>query len=326
MPQTESRTEISETPPNRTVTPEPPRLPQSRQSGQDRYPVGSDVTLVRYMVQPRWIGALVFALIVAAGFAWLGQWQLSRAIQSGTIANVPVEVTKPLTDQIKPNSGVPASVTGQLVTFDGEFVPGDYQLLTGRLNQDATGYWVVGHLTMAEPDSAGHPVALAVARGFTTSKSKAEAAIDELNGQPATVETINGRLLPDEAPAEPPEPGNPHVMNALSVAQLFNLWHVTNDTAVYSAYVVEHGTPPAGLQSIYSPPPLEQQAIDWLNIFYAAEWAIFAGFAVYLWYRVVKDAWERLKDDEDEDGLTSIGPPSAPATSLTKSPIDEKVD
>jgi hypothetical protein len=29
-----------------------------------------------------------------------------------------------------------------------------------------------------------------------------------------------------------------------------------------------------------------------LNIFYAIEWVLFAGFAVFLWYRLVKDAWE----------------------------------
>jgi membrane protein implicated in regulation of membrane protease activity len=54
--------------------------------------------------------------------------------------------------------------------------------------------------------------------------------------------------------------------------------------------------PPAGLVAIDSPPPIQQQTVNWLNIFYAAEWAIFAGFAVFFWYRLVKDA----KEKEDE--------------------------
>ncbi|MEZ5189097.1 MAG: hypothetical protein R2723_11140 [Microbacterium sp.] len=33
--------------------------------------------------------------------------------------------------------------------------------------------------------------------------------------------------------------------------------------------------------------------VNWLNIFYAVEWAIFAGFAFYMWYRLAKDAWEK---------------------------------
>jgi hypothetical protein len=42
--------------------------------------------------------------------------------------------------------------------------------------------------------------------------------------------------------------------------------------------------------------------VNWLNIFYAAEWAIFAGFAFYLWYRLAKDAWEReVEEFEDAE-------------------------
>ena len=48
--------------------------------------------------------------------------------------------------------------------------------------------------------------------------------------------------------------------------------------------------------------PDEQSQVNWLNIFYAAEWAVFAGFAFYLWYRLARDAWEReLEDFEDGD-------------------------
>jgi hypothetical protein len=88
-------------------------------------------------------------------------------------------------------------------------------------------------------------------------------------------------------------------MTDMSTAALFNLWHGVDHSDVYSGYVVEHGTPPAGLDAIYSPPPSEEVTIDWLNVFYAAEWAIFAGFAVFLWYRVVRDAWERENENVD---------------------------
>ncbi|MEN9731986.1 MAG: hypothetical protein RL488_1296, partial [Actinomycetota bacterium] len=36
----------------------------------------------------------------------------------------------------------------------------------------------------------------------------------------------------------------------------------------------------------------ERTEINALNAFYAAEWALFAGFAVFLWWRLVQD--ERL--------------------------------
>ncbi|EYT58573.1 hypothetical protein D514_0114505 [Microbacterium sp. UCD-TDU] len=60
-------------------------------------------------------------------------------------------------------------------------------------------------------------------------------------------------------------------------------------------------TATAGLVDISSPAPDEMSPVNWLNVFYAVEWAIFAGFAFYLWYRLAKDAWEReVEEFEDE--------------------------
>ena len=73
--------------------------------------------------------------------------------------------------------------------------------------------------------------------------------------------------------------------------QLYNLWTGVDGIDVYAAYVVERDAP-AGLAQIDSPPPIQQSTLNWLNIFYAAEWVIFAGFAIFFWYRLVKDAKE----------------------------------
>jgi hypothetical protein len=57
--------------------------------------------------------------------------------------------------------------------------------------------------------------------------------------------------------------------------------------------------------------PTNDVSLNWLNVFYAIEWALFAGFAVYLWYRLVKDAYER----EEEDKLTAQSPaPKVPGS------------
>ena len=51
----------------------------------ERAPASDEVfppTLREVMLRPWWIGMLGFALLVAAVFAWLGQWQLSRAIDT----------------------------------------------------------------------------------------------------------------------------------------------------------------------------------------------------------------------------------------------------
>jgi cytochrome oxidase assembly protein ShyY1 len=251
------------------------------------------------MVRGRWIAALVFALAVAAAFAALGQWQLERAIDSGTAVRHPSETVVPLEAAAGPGKAIRSSMVGQLVTTRGTFVPRDYLTVAGRLNNGATGYWVIGRFTVQAADATGREIALPVARGWAPNEKAARAAVRALSSAPAHEVTLKGRLLPTEAPAIPdPKDQDPLQLRQMASAALVNIWtDLPADAQVYEAYVVEHGDPPAGLTPIYSPPPIEQATINWLNIFYAAEWAIFAGFAVFLWYRLVKDAWERERDD-----------------------------
>jgi cytochrome oxidase assembly protein ShyY1 len=247
------------------------------------------------MLRPRWIGALVLALALAAGFAWLGQWQLERAVESGKVIDAPSETVLPLSKVAKPGGPITDEATGQLVTLEGSFVPTDYQLLEGRLNKGTAGWWVVAHVTIGGGDASASPVALAVARGWAPDKKSAEAAVARLAAEPEGEQTITGRLVPTEAPEVPTDKKHPMQMMTMSVAALYNLWTGVEGREVYSAYVVE-ATPPAGLVKIDSPPPVQDRTLNWLNIFYAAEWIIFAGFAVFFWYRLVKDA----KEKEDE--------------------------
>lgn len=261
------------------------------------------------MVRPRWIGALLLALALAAGFAALGQWQLERAVESGKVVDTPSETVLPLAHVAKPNGPIKDVATGQLVTFTGSFVPHDYQLLQGRLNPTTAGWWVVAHVTVQGDDAEGHPVAIAVARGWAADKATADRVMARLSDEPQTSQTIVGRLLPTEAPVVPTDKAHPTVMSTMSAAALYNLWTGVDNTDVFSAYVVER-TPPAGLVKIYSPPPIQQSTLDWLNIFYAAEWIIFAGFAIFFWYRLVKDAKEKedeLRELELETAAAQLG-------------------
>jgi surfeit locus 1 family protein len=254
------------------------------------------------MVRPRWLAALVLALVVAAGFAALGQWQLGRAIASGKVVTPPVEKVLPL-DKVATVGGPPTTAgIGQLVRTTGRFAPDDYGIIDGRLNNGSTtGYWVTAEFTPDTPDAKGNTALLAVARGWAATEQQARRAVSELASQPAETVTLTGRLVPSEAPSTPSAGADPFLSNAMSVAALVNTWHGVGDADVYSSYLVAHGTPPAGLTAIYSPPPSEQATVDWLNVFYAAEWALFAGFAIFLWYRVVRDNWEKKREDDETD-------------------------
>jgi len=231
--------------------------------------------------RPRWIAALFLALALAAGFAALGQWQIQRSFESAVAPDQQTEKVIALESVAKPQSPVLSVATGQLVTVSAQFVSADYEVLSDRVNLAAPGYWVVGHAVL--PDGAS----LAVALGWVASADAAASAIATLQQHPPTA-AITGRYLPSESPQESDFEHGQHSM--LSVAALINEWS-TDAAGVYGGYLVSHEKL-AGLDLIDSPAPSTEVSLNLLNIFYAIEWALFAGFAVFLWYRLVKDTWE----------------------------------
>lgn len=239
--------------------------------------------------RPRWIAALVLALLVAASFAALAQWQFERSVVQATVNERESETPVPLESVAEPQSPVTSDATGQLVTVQAERVPGDITFVSGRVNEGAEGYWVVGHYVASDGAS------IAVALGWARTQAQADAAADALSAGAAST-TIVGRYLPGEPPQESDfESGE---RNTVSVAALINEWN-TEPNGVYGGYIVAADAP-AGLDPIYSPAPDDEVQINWLSFFYAIEWLVFAAFGVYLWYRLVKDAWEREMYEADE--------------------------
>lgn len=47
--------------------------------------------------------------------------------------------------------------------------------------------------------------------------------------------------------------------------------------------------------------------MNWLNVFYALEWVVFAGFAVFLWWRLLADAHRRLRSPELYYEMQAVG-------------------
>ncbi len=94
----------------------------------------------------------------------------------------------------------------------------------------------------------------------------------------------------------------------MAPAGFVNTWKQFDDR-MYLGYVVADGSTAkaADLGTIADRAPTREVQFDWLNLFYAIEWAVFAGFAVFLWYRFVKDAWEREEEDRRERLLSADG-------------------
>jgi len=268
--------------------------------------------VIRIARQPKWIALLLFALVLAAVFAWLGKWQVERAVLDSQTASAPTEVSKPLTELTKPGGPIPTVAGGHLTSVTGAFDPDGFVVLTGRLNQDQAGFWLVGRLLVtnsgANGDSVASPgpssVSLPVALGWAPTKELLNSALASEKAKATAGATsavwkaseLTGRLMPTEAPAVPPPTGDPFQVSTLSVASLVNEWPNYSGTS-FGAYLISDNAPD-GLTTIQSAPPENSTTLNWLNIFYAIEWTVFAAFAVYFWYRLVKDAFEREQEEK----------------------------
>ena len=82
----------------------------------ERAPASDEVfppTLREVMLRPWWIGMLGFALLVAAVFAWLGQWQLGRAIDTDPPPAGITEQVEPIAEVVAPGEYLPEPLVGQ---------------------------------------------------------------------------------------------------------------------------------------------------------------------------------------------------------------------
>lgn len=260
-------------------------------------------TLREVMLRPSWLALLVLCLVVAGVFAWLGQWQLARAIDTSAPPPGASEQVRPLADVVQPGDYLPDPFVGQKVTVSGTFVPDDFVVVSKRFNDGVEGYWVTGQLRVAGSEA---PTSLAVAVGWAATREDADAAVavlqSEVLASPGASKNLAGRIISDEGPALPPRGADPLEITRMSPAALLGVWHDTAGLDVYRPYLTSAEVPFAdtGLDAIHSPPPAEPETVNWLNIFYAVEWAVFAGFAFYLWYRLARDAREREIEELEE--------------------------
>ncbi|HZU92296.1 MAG TPA: SURF1 family cytochrome oxidase biogenesis protein [Microbacterium sp.] len=249
------------------------------------------------MLRGRWIAMLMLCLLVAGVFAWLGQWQLGRAVDTAPQDPGATEQVRPLSDVLEPGEYLAEPLVGQKVETEGRWIPGDFIVVSSRFNDGVQGYWVTGQLRVDDRTS------IAVAVGWAPDRESADDAAARLDADTDGGSiAISGRIISDEGPVLPTR-DDPDRLDRMSTAALLSRWHDVEQLDVYRPYLAST-TAEAGLVDISSPAPEEGSSVNWLNIFYAVEWAIFAGFAFYLWYRLAKDAWER-EVEEFEDAASA---------------------
>ncbi|WP_230085351.1 SURF1 family protein [Arthrobacter sp. AQ5-05] len=254
---------------------------------------------------------MVFALAVAAVFVLLSQWQFSRSLEKDVAPPSVTEKVQPLLETLQPGEPLLGSAEGQLISATGHFDASKQVIVQSRVQEGEVGYWVVTAFVVdGAPKLTGvtatEEVVIPVARGWIADPGQAQTP-------PSGTLTLEGRLLNSEGPvlAKNLPAGQ---IGALSSAELTNLW----DTTTYAAFVVSFqeqvdGADVGASASHGSLIPItvtatdQNNKINWLNIFYSIEWVVFAGFAVFLWWRLVADDYRRAQDElfdvghDDED-------------------------
>ena len=177
-------------------------------------------TLREVMLRPWWIGMLLLCLVVAGVFAWLGQWQLGRAVQtSPTTAG---RDRGGAAHRRRHAAGRVPARTARRAARVGERLLGHRRLPHRRVAVQRRRRGVLGHRSAAADRRSGRPgsdraVSLAVALGWAPTREKAEAAASRLEdlvasgGDGASAE-LTGRLIADEDPALPPRGADPQTM------------------------------------------------------------------------------------------------------------------
>jgi surfeit locus 1 family protein len=230
----------------------------------------------RSFVAPRFWGVHLLALVCVGAAVWLGAWQYDawqerRAAEATDLTQLdPI----PLAEAMGPDDPFPGDRVGQPVIVDGTWVPEGTVFVSGREHEGRTGYWAVTPLAISARDSPAMPVV----RGWVPSPEGAPSPPTGRAELVAWLQPPEGSTAVDEDPDD-------DVLPQLRIADLIQ--HVDQD--LYGAYAV--ATEPVG--------GLEEADLEQLpdvgrftalrNLLYALEWWVFGGFAVFIWWRYLRD-------------------------------------
>jgi len=261
----------------------------------------------RFLLTPRWLGLHLFALLAVPLCIWLGVWQLSRfeqrthtgdhrAAQAAALVSDPVPLSGLLSGADAQT--VTAQDAGREVTFSGRYDAKEQLLVPQRVLNGRNGYYVLTPLLL--PDGRHIPVI----RGWTPSRAAVPAPAT------GTVE-LRGRLqiAEDESSPQVISTGSLPAgeVGMISPSTLVNLLPYS----IYNGWIALD----AGSTSLVPVPTYQAAEGDGLtleafqNLGYTCQWFVFAGFAVFMWFRLVRREAEVVRDRRL--GLTPPGP--APA-------------
>lgn len=240
--------------------------------------------------QPKWILALIAALIMAAIFSLLGQWQLERSFRTVGLSQEEQQNYLQLEQILTPGKAVTQDQDGKPVVFRATVKTDRGYIVANRQQGGVSGYWIIFDYVTEKG------ITLVVANSWWPTEQEARSVLKVMSESQhsAALQEMRGNLLATEAP-EPLDPKKPDLLQSLSTAQLVNLYSPDKPLQIYSGAVALEGS---GGSAIVIVPQTEFVELNFLNIFYAIEWVLFAGFAVFMWWRLVEDDRLGLRDPD----------------------------
>ncbi|OEU95796.1 SURF1 family protein [Streptomyces oceani] len=247
--------------------------------------------MYRFLLTPRWWGINLFAVLAIPVCLFMGSWQLSRfedrvdshkeqeqsAERASEATAEPLERLLPVTKQ---SSGRAARATG---TYD----IGESLLVPERRLDGKRGFYV---LNLLRTDQGK---ALPVVRGWLPGSADPARVPEPPSGEV----TVTGALQPSETRSE--ASGGPAVpkgqLSVISAAALVNV--VPYD--VYDGWITQQRSQrPMKPVPPVAPANTGLDADAFQNLGYTAEWFVFAGFVVFMWFRLFRREAELAKDVE----------------------------
>ena len=227
------------------------------------------------------LGVAAVTVAVLLGLWQYDAWQAGRALAARDLAGAP---PMPLDRVLGPDDPYPGDKVGQPVELSGTWLPESTVEVMGKSLDGWAGRWVVTPVAVcaAGADCAGAP-AILVVRGFLPDGTDAPAPPDGAVDLSGWLQPGEGQGLPDPDPTDA-------LLPELRVASAVQ--HV--DTDLYGGYVIAD-EPTPGLDAV-TPAALPEpdSSTSLRNLFYAGEWWVFGGFALFLWWRWARDELERV--------------------------------
>ncbi|WP_329177257.1 SURF1 family protein [Streptomyces sp. NBC_01477] len=268
--------------------------------------------MYRFLLTPRWLAVGVLVLLAVPFCVFMGSWQLSRfesrvdqhkdakhtEVQTAGRAPVPLAGLLPDT-----RTQVPSDGSGRPVTATGRYDTARQLLVPDRLLDGRNGYYV---LTPLRLDSGA---ALPVVRGWLPGDVPAATDLGAVPPAPAGEVTVTGALQYPETAGTNGVPAAPGALPAgqlgiISAAALVNVLPYP----VYSGWITAtHSAAPLKPVPPVAPPGSGLDLKAFQNLGYTGEWFVFAGFVVFMYFRLA-----RREAEAQADAALGLLPPPGP--------------